>query len=136
MKALIAEDNPSSRSLYFKWLENFFDEIDIVSDGSEAVSVFLKALMDKHPYSFVLLDLRMPEMNGYDVLKEFRTLEEEYLDENPTTSKIAVISAIERKDFIINALMKYCDSYIEKPVKRSTLEHEIKKLLRLNQTGG
>jgi CheY-like chemotaxis protein len=48
MRALIAEDSPSSRTLYFKWLETFFDDIDIVTDGSEAVSIFLKALMIKN----------------------------------------------------------------------------------------
>jgi CheY-like chemotaxis protein len=132
MKALIAEDNPSSRSLYYKWLEKYFDEIDIASDGSEAVSVFLQSLMNNDPYSFVLLDLRLPEMNGYDVLREFRELEKEYIEKSPSPSKIAVVSAIEKKDFIVNALMKFCDVYIEKPVVRSKLVLEIKKLLRLN----
>ncbi|MDY0361123.1 MAG: response regulator [Desulforegulaceae bacterium] len=112
MRALIAEDSPSSRSLYYKWLESFFDEIDIVTDGSEAVSIFLKALMDKKPYSFVVLDLMMPEMNGYDVIREFRSLEEEYNDKKVSRSKIAIVSGIEKKEFIINALSRFCDSYL------------------------
>jgi len=121
MRALIAEDNPSSRSLYFRWMERFFDEVDIVSDGSEAVSIFLKALMDKKPYSFVVMDLMMPEMNGYDVIKEFRTLEEEYSARTSLTSKIVVVSGIEKKDFIVSALKELCDYYIEKPVEKSVL---------------
>ncbi|MCB9481248.1 MAG: response regulator [Desulfobacteraceae bacterium] len=121
MRALIAEDNPSSRSLYFKWMESFFDEVDIVSDGSQAVSIFLKALMDRNPYSFVVMDLMMPEMNGYDVIREFRILEEEYSIENSLPSKIVVVSGIEKKDFIISALKEVCDYYIEKPVKKAVL---------------
>jgi len=128
MKALIAEDSPSSRSLYFRWLQSFFDEVDIVTDGSEAVSIFLKALMDKKPYSFVVLDLMMPEMNGYDVIKEFRILEEEYIGKKKGRAKIAVVSGIEKKDFIITALSSFCDSYIEKPVKKSDFKNLIKKL--------
>jgi CheY-like chemotaxis protein len=70
----------------------------------------------------------MPEMNGYDVIKEFRDLEEEYIGTQNGRAKIAVVSGIEKKDFIIKALSEFCDSYIEKPVKKSDFKKLIKQL--------
>lgn len=129
MRALIAEDHPSLRSLYNKWLNDFFEEIDLASDGSQAISFFLQSLMGGKPYSFVMLDIMLPEMYGYDVLKEFRNLEKEYLIGESHKSKIVVITGLKQKKFMHKIAVEFGDLFLEKPVEKKDLINFINKRL-------
>ena len=77
-KILLVDDDPLMVRMYEKKLVNDGYEVKIASDGVEA----LKSIKTFSP-DLILLDIMMPKLNGYDVLKK--------LKESKTTEKIPVI---------------------------------------------
>lgn len=69
MKILLAEDETTCQNAIANFSKRFNVEIDIVSNGKEAVE---KAKAFK--YDLVLMDLYMPEMNGYEATELIRGL--------------------------------------------------------------
>jgi signal transduction histidine kinase len=67
-KLLIAEDDDFSREMMVYLLEKTGCEILVARDGPEAVEIFSNTDVD-----LVLLDIRLPGMNGYDVLREMQS---------------------------------------------------------------
>ena len=74
MKILLAEDDFASRKFMDKQLSRY-GECDVMVDGEEAVDAFLMALEDDEPYDLACLDVMMPVMDGYQVLKAIRDIE-------------------------------------------------------------
>jgi two-component system OmpR family response regulator len=74
-RILVVEDHPESAELLQMILEDAGHEVRCVKTGLDALRVFAPPLMDEisefHP-DLILLDLRLPDMNGVDVVKELR----------------------------------------------------------------
>src|SRR5690606_28944427 len=60
IKVLIAEDNPMNQHLVKHLMKSWSIDHDLVSNGREAVEA-----LQKDNYSIVLMDIQMPEMDGY-----------------------------------------------------------------------
>lgn len=69
---LIVEDNPDNRFLIKAFLKKKNYQLDIAKNGIEAVEKFKSKL-----YDLVLMDIQMPEMNGYQAVNEIRKWEKE-----------------------------------------------------------
>ena len=70
MRVLVAEDNPVNQRLVRTQLGKLGLRPDMVGNGREAVEA-----MQRTPYDVVLMDCRMPEMNGIDATMAIRTAE-------------------------------------------------------------
>jgi signal transduction histidine kinase len=70
MRVLIAEDNLINMLIATKMLEDWRVNFTTVGNGKEALS----ALKDNADYNLILLDLEMPEMDGYTAVKEITKL--------------------------------------------------------------
>ena len=81
-RVLIADDDPAIRRLLETLIRREQIGVDSASDGSEAI-----ALLEKNEYGVILLDLMMPNVNGFGVI--------EWLRSNPRQEKavVFVISA-------------------------------------------
>ncbi len=113
---LLVEDNPGDEALTLLALKknNINNHIDIVHDGEEA----LDYLFAKNKYThlknincpkLILLDLKLPKINGNEVLKQLRN--------NNRTAHIPVViltSSKENSD-IINSYDNGVNSYVRKP---------------------
>lgn len=67
LRILVAEDQPQNRQLIKRVLLTRGYQSDVVEDGRAAVDAFAR-----QPYDLVLLDLRMPEMDGYEAADVIR----------------------------------------------------------------
>jgi DNA-binding response OmpR family regulator len=76
VKILLADDDNNFGTVLKNELEEDRHAVDVVHDGVEAVLRFINNV-----YDFVLLDLRMPRLNGIDVLRIIKTI-------NPDTPAI------------------------------------------------
>ena len=121
-KVLIAEDYEGNIVVVTYILEEIGLEYDIAYNGQEAVNLW----QEKH-YDMILMDVQMPEMDGFTATKEIRKLEErDNLDATPIIGMTAH-ALIGDKDKCVAAGM---DSYLPKPLVEADLKREILKFLK------
>lgn len=114
---LIAEDNPINLELVGQMMELLGCKVASAENGKAAVSAFERAR-----YDLILMDLRMPEMDGFDATIEIRQHEEGRQNRTPIVALTAdVVAGVKERCAAIGM-----DDYLSKPVSlqqlRSTLE--------------
>ncbi len=112
---LIIEDETMIRRTMISYLEdNGFSTLEAVN-GREGLELFRS-----HQPDFVLLDLRMPELDGFDVLQAVTK-------ESPETP-VVVVSGVGTLDDIIEAIRLGAWDFVSKPIHdMSIVQHTIKK---------
>src|SRR3954452_25593697 len=83
-RALVVEDDPAIRRLVEKLLQRRGIEIDTAHDGREAIEK-----IGRDGYSVVVLDLMLPEANGYEVIA--------YIKANGFRVPVVVVSAVSQQ---------------------------------------
>src|SRR5438445_12663753 len=83
-RALVVEDDPAIRRLVEKLLQRRGIVIDTARDGKQAIEKIAATT-----YSVVILDLMLPEVNGYEVI--------EYIKKNGLRLPVAVVSAVSQQ---------------------------------------
>src|SRR6185437_59904 len=73
-KVLIVDDDPASRWLICQFLERLRLQFDCAANGREALEPLYQ-----RPYTVVLMDINMPELDGYDTTRAIRSRERESL---------------------------------------------------------
>lgn len=73
LRVLVVDDTASNRSLAMELLAMANIEAEVASNGQEAVEIALK-FEKKPPYDLVLMDINMPEMDGYATTKKIKQL--------------------------------------------------------------
>ncbi len=115
LKALVVDDNIVAREILKKALESFSFEVDTASSGLDALDKLEKASKKKH-YELVLMDWRMPGMDGIETAKQVK--------ENPDLIKIPqilMVTAYGREEVMHKAEDAGLDGFLIKPVQRSVL---------------
>lgn len=121
---LIVDDFSTMRRI----IRNLLKEIGYVNaeeaeDGSAAL-----AKLRSQSFDFVVTDLNMPNMNGFDMLNEIRG--------DPALKHLPVllVTAEAKREDIINAAQAGASGYIVKPFTRATLEEKIAKIVQKMST--
>jgi len=127
MKALIVEDDFSSRFLLQKFLEDY-GTCYVAINGKEAVDAVQTAIDEDAPYDLICLDIMMPEMDGQDALKKIRSIETEKGILSSDGSKIIMTTALADMENVKNAYHSLCDGYITKPIDKQTLVQNLQTL--------
>ena len=116
LEVLLAEDNSVNRKLTSLFLEKLGYHNEYAIDGLEVIQ-----LLKQKPYDLLLLDISMPNMDGYEVTKLIKEMDLE----NPPY--IIGVSANAFKSDIDKALNAGMDDYITKPVKFEELKEKLIK---------
>lgn len=131
MRALIVEDEFLSRKVLRSFLMTLFD-VEIVVNGREAVEAFKLAHEENKPYSLILMDIMMPEVDGIEALTRIRTMEEK-LNLSPKV-KVIMTTALDDPQTVLKTFYDgEASAYIVKPVAKDKLYNELKKLGLLNK---
>ena len=125
MKSLVAEDDATSRKLLQTFLSRF-GKCDIAFDGNEAVSAVVLALQSHQEYDLVCMDLRMPQMDGQEAIREIR--KQEASAGALRAAKIIVTTIHTDTEDIARALLGRCDAYLVKPIDTGKLKQELKAM--------
>jgi len=108
-KILVAEDNPSNQKLIGILLQKMGLEVTLADDGIEAIKK-----CEAETFDIILMDMQMPNMNGYDAVRHLRS-------QGVKTPIIAVtanaMTGDEKK-----CLDAGCDGYLSKPIDRNKLD--------------
>ena len=120
-KILIVDDEPRIRKLVRDFLTREGYEVLEAGDGAEALHVF----NTQHDLNLIILDVMMPKMNGYEVLKKIRE-----------TSKIPIImlTAKTSEEDELQGFNLGVDEYIGKPFSPKILVARVNAVIRRGQT--
>ncbi len=122
-RVLAAEDNELNAEILQFVLEDAGMEVIIVSNGRLAVEAFMKS--EPGEFDFILMDIMMPEMNGYEAARAVRKLARKDAKSIPIVALTANAYA-EDKQKALNAGM---NAHIAKPVDIGELMQTLKNLL-------
>ena len=118
MKILTIDDDASVRQALSVGLRLQWQDVEVLeaADGESGVEVFFEENPD-----LVLLDVSMPHMGGFEVLREIRLV-----------SEVPVIMLTGRADEMdqVRGLELGADEYLQKPIRHATLIAHIKSALR------
>jgi DNA-binding response OmpR family regulator len=115
VKILVIDDDIGMTELLSLLLAPASSEILTANSGQDGIE-----LVKKHSPDIVILDLMMPEMNGWSVCKEIR---------ETSDVPILILSAMDSPGAVAQALDVGADDYLVKPVSSSTLIAHLNKLL-------
>ncbi|MCP4753698.1 MAG: response regulator [Proteobacteria bacterium] len=110
MRILVAEDNPTNQDIALAILENVGISVQIANNGREAVT----AVQDT-PFDAVLMDIQMPEMDGYEATRIIRN------DPNLASLPIIAMTAHAMKGDQEKCLQAGMNDYISKPINQDKL---------------
>jgi signal transduction histidine kinase/CheY-like chemotaxis protein len=120
-RILVAEDTLESRILMTKLLRSTGFEVVEAENGSEAVQLFEECTPD-----LVLMDMRMPVMDGYEAIRAIR------LTQRGRTTPIVAVTASAFKEDRQKILALGADDFISKPMQTAELFEKLRLLLGIN----
>ncbi len=133
---LVAEDNPTNQEIILAVLEGAGIDVDIASNGKEAVGMICRSASMMSPYDAVLMDIQMPEMDGYEATGKIRDWEDEAgnwnLKSRDSGIRIPIIAmtAHAMKGDKEKCLKAGMDGYVSKPINQDILFHKLWKTVR------
>lgn len=120
MKFLIVDDFSTMRRIVRGLLKDMgCPHTEEAEDGVEAL-----AKLRAQPFDFVISDINMPNMNGFDLLKQIKA------DSALKGLPVLMVTAEARKEDIVLAAQSGAAGYIVKPFTKATLEDKVQKIVQ------
>lgn len=120
-KILVVDDNP-------KYLQDALPmygyETSVATDGIQALKALAKANAEDKFFDLIILDIMMPNMNGWDTLKAIRN------NDKTKHIPIIVLTAINEEQKMVSGLKIGADDYIVKPFVLPNLLARVEAVLR------
>ena len=126
MKFLVVDDFSTMRRIVRGLLKEMgMNHADEAEDGAIALH-----MLKNNKYDFVVSDINMPNMNGFDLLKAIKA------DPDLKSIPVLMVTAEARKEDIVLAVQSGAAGYIVKPFTKATLEDKVIKIMQKRAAGG
>jgi DNA-binding NtrC family response regulator len=113
---LIVDDELSVRDSLQRWFKSYGCHVDTAADATEALNKF-----GTQSWDIVLLDIKMPGMNGIELQRRIKEIDENIIR--------IMITAFASVDTAIQALKEGAYDYISKPINPAQLDHVIRNAI-------
>ena len=120
---LLVEDNEINKEISEEILRSYGAEVDSTADGQEAVDKFTAG--GEWKYDFILMDIRMPNKDGYEATEEIRSIPREYAANIP----IIAMTAEAFNEEVRKAYECGMNAYISKPINVENLIRTVLSVL-------
>lgn len=120
LKILLVDDSEDNRKLVIKFLAKTPHFIDQAENAIVALEKF-----KKQKYDLILMDIQMPQMDGYEATKIIREIE---FEENREKTPVIALTAFAFNENIEKSLEVGCTDHITKPIDKKTLINTVNKL--------
>ena len=126
---LLVEDNLDDEALTLRALKqnNFVNEVIVARDGVEALDYLFRRGVhanrdnNQHP-AVILLDLKLPKIDGLEVLRQLRS------DERLKLLPVVILTSSKEEQDIVNGYHLGANSYIRKPVDFNKFVEAVRQL--------
>lgn len=115
---LVVDDNEMNRDLMCRHLERQGHQVTTAENGRQAMT-----MIQEHTFDLVLLDIMMPELDGYQVLQHLKA------NDNWRNIPVLMISALDEMDSVVRCIEMGAEDYLPKPVDPVLLKARIGAVL-------
>ncbi len=126
LPVLVVDDEEAAAESACEVLKSLDMDAEYVLDGAQAVARVREALRQQQEFSVMILDWKMPDMDGVETARQIRELVGEDLP-------IIILSAYDWSDIEQEALHAGITAFIEKPLFKSRLTRVLKRVLGLSE---
>lgn len=122
---LLVEDNPDDEALTLRAFKknNIFNEVTVARDGQQALDYFFgKGASERPTPTVVLLDLKLPKIDGLEVLRRLRA------DPRTSSLPIVILTSSKEEQDIFAGYGLGANSYVRKPVDFSHFMEAVRQL--------
>lgn len=127
VRILVAEDNKINQKVIRLTLKNEGFDIDIASNGKEALDMF-----GKKKYDIIFMDVHMPEVDGFEATKQIRAIERDSSSHIPIIAFTASVMQHERELCLESGM----DDFIGKPIEKEELISVLNKWFKQKKPEG
>ena len=124
-KILMVEDNPLNVFVGTKFLQKWGVELQVAENGKIALE-----MLEENPFDLILMDLQMPEMDGYETTQRIRQLS----DAHKASIPILAISAAGEKHVKDKVFEVGMNDFVYKPFNPEELQQKLTKYLLKRKT--
>ena len=118
IKVLFVEDHKDVRSSTLELLMVFFDDIVIAIDGEDGIDKF----KNNNHFDLIISDISMPNLNGLDMIREIRTI-----DENIS---VIVLTSFNDTEYLTDSIEIGIDAYLNKPLDNKKFIFHLKRIIK------
>ncbi len=119
LKVLIAEDNAVNQRVVQRLLEKAGHSVVVANNGKQAVEEF-----DRQHFDLILMDVQMPEMDGFEATEAIREREDWSANKTPIIALTAHAMSGDRERCLEHGM----DAYIQKPINSTEMFAAIERL--------
>jgi CheY-like chemotaxis protein/HPt (histidine-containing phosphotransfer) domain-containing protein len=119
LRVLVVDDNPTNRLVAAKMLKDFDVQTDTACDGAEAITA-----ANRFNYDLILMDVRMPEMDGLQATRAIRARRE-----RSSTVPIIAFTANAFPEDIKSCKEAGMDDFVVKPARKKALVEAVLRVL-------
>ncbi len=124
IEILLVEDNQDDVELTLHALrkENLANYIHVARDGEEALEFLFRNGGLEHPPRLILLDLKLPKVDGMEVLKRLKA------DARTKTIPVVIMTSSKEERDLVSSYSMGANSYIQKPVDFDQFRETVKNV--------
>jgi CheY-like chemotaxis protein len=127
LRVLLAEDNAVNQRLTVRLLEKQGHTVTVTENGRQALSA-----LERQPFDLVLMDMQMPEMDGFEATARIRARERETGGRMPVIALTAHALKGDRE----RCLAAGMDAYVAKPIRGPELLRVMQEVIAPGETDG
>ncbi len=113
LRLLLAEDSSDNRRLLGRFLRDGGAEVELATNGREAIEHARAAEELERPFDVILMDMQMPEVDGYEATRQLRT--------SGCETPIVALTAHAMREHQEECLQAGCSGHVGKPIAKRDL---------------